>query len=103
MVSLVSEVEHTLVCSRKEHSDEPHWLAEVKGCLHTLPPEETTFFSDLIKIYLKPLKISREESAEVSENLLMFRNKMATGYFMFNAVLTVLIFVLQRNTDKVCI
>ncbi|XP_025102509.1 chitin synthase chs-2-like isoform X2 [Pomacea canaliculata] len=80
---------------------ESWWQEEAlgMGLVEGLPPKESTFWSQLIERYLKPLEISQEEQEQMAKDLTMLRNKAAMLFFLGNALFVTIIFILESVSE----
>jgi chitin synthase len=84
----------------------PDWLYEDairKGNIDSLSSEEEQFWDDLIKKYLQPLEVTAAILAESKATLKNLRDRVIFGFFMFNAVFILVIFLLQLNQNLIYI
>ena len=68
-----------------------------------LDEDESTFWRDLIEVYLKPLKKDEDQEKKVSAGLLQLRNMVAFSFLMINSIWVLTIFMLQSYKDKIYI
>ncbi|XP_071036009.1 chitin synthase chs-2 isoform X1 [Parasteatoda tepidariorum] len=80
----------------------PYWIEDKdlrRGEVEYLSPAEMTFWKDLIEKYLYPLDNNKEQQARVAAELKELRNKVVFGFFMFNALFILIVFLMQLNKD----
>ncbi|GBM97395.1 Chitin synthase chs-2 [Araneus ventricosus] len=80
----------------------PYWIEDKdlrRGEVEYLSPAEMQFWKDLIEKYLFPLDENKEQKARVASELKELRNKVVFGFFMFNALFILIVFLMQLNKD----
>ena len=66
-----------------------------------LDEDECTFWTDLIEVYLKPLKKDEDQEKKVSAGLLQLRNMVAFNFLMINFILILTLYLLQIYKNKI--
>ncbi|GFY72001.1 chitin synthase chs-2 [Trichonephila inaurata madagascariensis] len=100
-----SDGDHSEALESKQERDElinPYWIEDKdlrRGEVEYLSPAELTFWKDLIEKYLFPLDSNKEQQARVASELKELRNKVVFGFFMFNALFILIVFLMQLNKD----
>nr|XP_017102616.2 chitin synthase chs-2 [Drosophila bipectinata] len=81
----------------------PHgWLNDpllVNSELGEIPIKENKFWKDVIKEYLKPLELSREQKQLMDDGLKELRNMIAFAFVMVNAIFVLIVFLLQLKKE----
>lgn len=90
--------------SKQERDDliNPYWIEDKdlrRGEVEYLAPAEMQFWKDLIEKYLFPIDSNKEQQARVASELKELRNKVVFGFFMFNALFILIVFLMQLNKD----
>ncbi|ALC44950.1 CS-2, partial [Drosophila busckii] len=86
-------------------SVEPHlpgWLNDpllIDSELGEVSLVEQRFWKDLIKQYLKPLELSKEQKQSMDDDLKELRNMIAFAFVMVNAIFVLIVFLLQLKKD----
>ncbi|XP_043647130.1 chitin synthase chs-2 isoform X1 [Drosophila teissieri] len=91
----------------KEATDEadnylPGWLNDpllIDSELGEVSLMEQRFWKDLIKQYLKPLELSREQKQAMADGLKELRNMIAFAFVMVNAIFVLIVFLLQLKKE----
>ncbi|KAG8175041.1 hypothetical protein JTE90_008869 [Oedothorax gibbosus] len=100
-----SDADHSDRLEPKQERDDlinPYWIEDKdlrRGEVEYLSPAEMTFWKDLIEKYLFPLDNNKEQQARVAMELKELRNKVVFGFFMFNALFILIVFLMQLNKD----
>ncbi|GFR07091.1 chitin synthase chs-2 [Trichonephila clavata] len=100
-----SDGDHSEALESKQERDDlinPYWIEDKdlkRGEVEYLSPAEMTFWKDLIEKYLFPLDSNKEQQARVASELKELRNKVVFGFFMFNALFILIVFLMQLNKD----
>ena len=66
-----------------------------------LDEDESTFWRDLIEVYLKPLKKDEDQEKKVNAGLLQLRNMFAFSFLLINAIWILTFYILQQNKNKI--
>lgn len=80
----------------------PGWLDDpllVKSDLGEISLMENRFWKDVIKKYLKPLELSREQKQLMDDGLKELRNMIAFAFVMVNAIFVLIVFLLQLKKE----
>jgi chitin synthase len=92
---------------KRDEMVNPFWMEQsnqVKnGPIHKLSKEETTFWWDMIDIYLKPLEKNVKKEKQQAAGLIDLRNQMAFGMVMINGLWIVALFLMQLQKDSLSI
>ncbi|KAF8781911.1 Chitin synthase chs-2 like protein [Argiope bruennichi] len=100
-----SDADHSERLEPKQERDDlinPYWIEDKdlrRGEVEYLAPAEMQFWKDLIEKYLFPLDENKEQKARVASELKELRNKVVFGFFMFNALFILIVFLMQLNKD----
>ncbi|XP_002048317.3 chitin synthase chs-2 [Drosophila virilis] len=80
----------------------PGWLSDpllIDSELGEISLVEQRFWKDLIKQYLKPLELSKEQKQTMADDLKELRNMIAFAFVMVNAIFVLIVFLLQLKKD----
>ncbi|KAH8404445.1 hypothetical protein KR222_002050, partial [Zaprionus bogoriensis] len=80
----------------------PGWLNDpllIDSELGEIKLMEQRFWKDLIKQYLKPLELSKEQKQTMADDLKALRNMIAFAFVMVNAIFVLIVFLLQLKKD----
>ncbi|XP_017023062.1 chitin synthase chs-2 isoform X1 [Drosophila kikkawai] len=80
----------------------PGWLNDpllIDSELGEIPLAEQRFWKDMIKQYLKPLELSREQKQAMADGLKELRNMIAFAFVMVNAIFVLIVFLLQLKKE----
>ncbi|XP_068142349.1 LOW QUALITY PROTEIN: chitin synthase chs-2 [Drosophila tropicalis] len=89
---------------RTEDSElyQPGWLNDpllINSELGEISLIEQRFWRDLIKEYLKPLELSKEQKQAMADGLKDLRNLIAFAFLMINAIFVLIVFLLQLKKE----
>lgn len=80
----------------------PGWLNDpllIDSELGEIKLIEQRFWKDLIRQYLKPLELSKEQKQTMADDLKALRNMIAFAFVMVNAIFVLIVFLLQLKKD----
>lgn len=80
----------------------PGWLNDpllIDSELGEITLLEQRFWKDVIKQYLKPLELSKEQKQSMADDLKELRNMIAFAFVMVNAIFVLIVFLLQLKKD----
>jgi len=80
----------------------PGWLNDpllINSELGEVSLMEQRFWKDVIKQYLKPLELSREQKQAMADGLKELRNMIAFAFVMVNAIFVLIVFLLQLKKE----
>ncbi|XP_034109385.1 chitin synthase chs-2 isoform X1 [Drosophila albomicans] len=80
----------------------PGWLNDmllIDSELGEITLVEQRFWKDLIKQYLKPLELTKEQKQTMADDLKELRNMIAFAFVMVNAIFVLIVFLLQLKKD----
>ncbi|KAL7734282.1 hypothetical protein ACLKA6_010625 [Drosophila palustris] len=80
----------------------PGWLNDsllIDSELGEITLVEQRFWKDLIRQYLKPLELSKEQKQTMADDLKELRNMFAFAFVMVNAIFVLIVFLLQLKKD----
>ncbi|BFF96913.1 chitin synthase chs-2 [Drosophila madeirensis] len=80
----------------------PGWLNDpllINSELGEISLMEQRFWKDVIKQYLKPLELSREQKQSMADGLRELRNMIAFAFVMVNAIFVLIVFLLQLKKE----
>lgn len=80
----------------------PGWLNDpllIDSELGEISLMEQRFWKDVIKQYLKPLELSREQKQAMADGLKELRNMIAFAFVMVNAIFVLIVFLLQLKKE----
>ncbi|KAH8270404.1 hypothetical protein KR018_009670, partial [Drosophila ironensis] len=80
----------------------PGWLDDplfINSDLGRIPLQERRFWQDVIKKYLKPLELSREQKQAMDDGLKGLRNMISFAFVMVNAIFVLIVFLLQLKKE----
>lgn len=95
---------------RDDDTDEPNdpdnhlpgWLSDpllIDSELGEIKLIEQRFWRELIRQYLKPLELSKEQKQSMADDLKALRNMIAFAFVMVNAIFVLIVFLLQLKKD----
>ncbi|KAH8379500.1 hypothetical protein KR009_005325, partial [Drosophila setifemur] len=80
----------------------PGWLNDpllINSELGEISLMEQRFWKEVIKQYLKPLELSREQKQAMADGLKELRNMIAFAFVMVNAIFVLIVFLLQLKKE----
>ncbi|EDW19044.1 chitin synthase chs-2 [Drosophila mojavensis] len=80
----------------------PGWLNDpllIDSELGEVSLLEQRFWKDVIRQYLKPLELSKEQKQAMADDLKELRNMIAFAFVMVNAIFVLIVFLLQLKKD----
>ncbi|KAH3754146.1 chitin synthase chs-2-like [Dreissena polymorpha] len=90
--------------SNREQHGPGQWTQDPdfqKSITKILPPEEETFWRELIVTYLLPMKPDKKQQEETQKKLIELRNKVCLFFLLVNALFVTIVFSLQQvNADS---
>ncbi|EDV97910.1 chitin synthase chs-2 [Drosophila grimshawi] len=80
----------------------PGWLNDpllIESELGEISLLEQRFWKDMIRQYLKPLELSKEQKQTMADDLSELRNMVAFAFVMVNAIFVLIVFLLQLKKE----